>query len=690
MTGLTGGAGPAVRAIQALALVGVCAYAIQGAVADPAGGLGNFFEAWVYPALIGVAGLLCLARAGRTRVERAAWLVLGAGLVSWTAGEAWYSLFLADLESPPVPGVPDVLWLAFYPACYAALVMLVHARQDKLHFSLWLDGVIGAFAVAAIGAAGVFVAIDASGSSADTLMGVDLAYLLGDFALIGLVVAVFGLTGWRPGAAWGLLGAGLIASALVDGFFMWEDATGQSIGGTAPAALWPAAALLVASAAWQVPATRVLAGSMPARSSHLIEGTRVMTMPLVFASAALALLMLHVFAPLNALALGLAVATLGLTIVRLALTFRENLSLLSASRTEALTDALTGLGNRRLLMHDLAAAAAAATRERPVALMIFDLDGFKRYNDTYGHPAGDALLTKLGSNLAFAIGSRGTTYRLGGDEFCALVGTGVEGVEAIRAEALGALSERGKGFEVGASCGVALIPTCATEPSAALKLADHRLYDEKVTAARTSVARQTGDALLQALQEREPDLRGHVSQVADLALAVGQRLGLDSDELHQVARAAELHDVGKVAVPDAILHKPGPLDEVEWSFMKQHTIVGDRILSAAPALAPVAKLVRSSHERYDGRGYPDKLSGDDIPLGARIVAVCDAFHAMTSDRPYRRSIGVPAALEELRRCSGLQFDPDVIEAFCSLVDAEAAPDVGQVAFLRARPFPATA
>jgi len=223
-----------------------------------------------------------------------------------------------------------------------------------------------------------------------------------------------------------------------------------------------------------------------------------------------------------------------------------------------------------------------------------------------------------------------------------------------------------------------------------LKIADHRLYDQKVSAARTSVARQTGDALLQALQEREPDLRGHVDQVAGLALEVGRRMGLESDALSQVARAAELHDVGKVAVPDAILHKPGPLDEVEWSFMKQHTIVGDRILSAAPALEPVAKLVRSSHERYDGHGYPDKLKGDDIPLGARIVAVCDAFHAMTSDRPYRRSIGVPAALAELRRCSGLQFDPDVIDAFIGVVDPETATGAAEVAVLRPLPFPATA
>jgi HD-GYP domain-containing protein (c-di-GMP phosphodiesterase class II) len=135
-----------------------------------------------------------------------------------------------------------------------------------------------------------------------------------------------------------------------------------------------------------------------------------------------------------------------------------------------------------------------------------------------------------------------------------------------------------------------------------------------------------------------------------------------------VVRAAELHDVGKVAVPDAILSKPGPLSDAEWGFMREHTIVGDRILSAAPALEGAAKLVRASHERYDGSGYPDRLRGEQIPLGARIVAVCDAFHAMTSDRPYRPALSVREALDELQRCAGAQFDPRVVNAFAVMVN----------------------
>jgi two-component system, cell cycle response regulator len=671
------------RVLQALLVVAVAAYAVQGAINE---GGSTFWETWAYPGLILAAGALCLARAIAERRERVAWSLLGAGMVLWAAGEAWYSLFLADLDSPPLPSVSDALWLAFYPCCYTALVLLVHGRQERLRLSLWLDGVIGALAVASVGAALIFRAIVASGEGDTRLVGTDLAYLLGDFALIGLVVAVFALTGWRPGRTWGLLGAGLVLFALVDGFFMWEDATGRTIAGTAPAALWPAGALLVSFAAFARTTTPGAGGGGAADEEP--SGVRLVAMPLTFAVTALALLVVHAFAPLNPLALGLAVATLAGVIVRLAVAFHENLELLASSRHEALTDALTGLGNRRRLMLDLERAAAEATNDDPRALMMFDLDGFKRYNDCFGHPAGDALLAKLGSNLTFAIGAHGTTYRLGGDEFCVLLHGGERLIDELRPEAKAALAEHGRGFEVGSSCGVALIPADESEPAEVLKLADHRLYDQKATAQRTSVSRQAGDALLQALQEREPDLRGHVDNVAELALAVGREMGLDSDELFQVARAADLHDVGKLAVPDAILNKPGPLDDVEWGCMRQHTIVGDRILSAAPALEPVAKLVRASHERYDGGGYPDRLAGDDIPLGARIVAVCDAFHAMTSDRPYRSAMPPQNALLELRRCSGLQFDPDVVRAFCRLVDPGEDRALDNVAFLRAAAEPA--
>jgi HD-GYP domain-containing protein (c-di-GMP phosphodiesterase class II) len=159
--------------------------------------------------------------------------------------------------------------------------------------------------------------------------------------------------------------------------------------------------------------------------------------------------------------------------------------------------------------------------------------------------------------------------------------------------------------------------------------------------------------------------------VAQLAVAIGERLGLLPEELEDLRQAAQLHDMGKVAIPDAILDKPGPLDDAEWEFMRRHTIIGERILQAAPALERVATIVRSTHERMDGTGYPDRLAGDAIPLAARIVLVCDAYEAMTADRSYRKAMSAEVAIEELERCAGAQFDPRVVAAFRVLAEQRA-------------------
>jgi HD-GYP domain-containing protein (c-di-GMP phosphodiesterase class II) len=151
--------------------------------------------------------------------------------------------------------------------------------------------------------------------------------------------------------------------------------------------------------------------------------------------------------------------------------------------------------------------------------------------------------------------------------------------------------------------------------------------------------------------------------VALLAEAVGRELGLPAAQLLEIRRAAELHDIGKVAIPDSILHAPRALDASEWQYMRQHTLIGERIISEASELTGVATIVRSSHERFDGGGYPDGLAGEEIPLGARIVAVCDTYDAIVSDRAYRRGRTHAEALEELERCSGSQFDPAIVAAF---------------------------
>ncbi len=348
----------------------------------------------------------------------------------------------------------------------------------------------------------------------------------------------------------------------------------------------------------------------------------------------------------------------------------ENQRLLIASRDEADTDALTTLPNRRALMRDLASQLANASEERHLSLALFDLDGFKQYNDSFGHPAGDALLARLGGKLHRALEGSGRAYRMGGDEFCLLAAVDADSGAAIAARAASALSEKGEGFEVGCSYGVASFPRDASTAADALNVADERMYERK--AGRASASRQSTDVLLKALSERNPGLGEHTGVVAQLAKMTAHSFGLDEHEAKRIELAGELHDIGKVAIPESILNKPGPLDADEWRFMHRHTLIGEQILIAAPALAHSAGLVRSSHERYDGGGYPDGLVGEEIPLGAAIVTVCDAFDAMTSARPYGDAISVSDALAELRRCSGSHFNPRVVRVFC---DSIQRPDV---------------
>jgi diguanylate cyclase (GGDEF)-like protein/PAS domain S-box-containing protein len=319
-------------------------------------------------------------------------------------------------------------------------------------------------------------------------------------------------------------------------------------------------------------------------------------------------------------------------------------------------DPLTGLPNRRSLM----AALDAATGRQLLAF--FDLDGFKVYNDSFGHTEGDLLLRRLGRKLNKAVEGRGVAFRLGGDEFCILAPIAGDDGDGLIAGCLAALSEEGEGFVVRASWGGVTVPDEAPDATAALVMADQRMYEDK-GAGRASAKQQTRDLMLRVLAERHPDLHEHVGAVAELARAVGERMGIAGEVLDGLERAAELHDIGKIAIPDGILSKPGPLDAEEWRFMRRHTIIGESMLSAAPALQSAAKLVRSSHERYDGSGYPDGLKGEAIPLASRIIFVCDAYHAMTTERPYGTPMDPAAAVEELSLCAGTQFDPAVVKAF---------------------------
>ena len=258
---------------------------------------------------------------------------------------------------------------------------------------------------------------------------------------------------------------------------------------------WWIGLTLVAAAAWQ-PRTEA---EVPK------DGLRLIVMPLTFAAVGLGLLIYGCFADLNVLAVVLAAAAMLAVMARLIFTFRDNVRMLLESRDEALHDSLTGLLNRRALSRDLARAIPRAGTSRPVVLVLFDLDGFKLYNDTFGHPAGDALLVRLGQNLATYLDGRGTAYRMGGDEFCALFEPGEQVAEPIVAGAAVALSEQGEGFSITSSHGSVVLPLEADDAADALRIADRRMYMQK-NAGRTSASRQSRDVLVRALAERNPDL----------------------------------------------------------------------------------------------------------------------------------------------------------------------------------------
>jgi diguanylate cyclase (GGDEF)-like protein len=329
----------------------------------------------------------------------------------------------------------------------------------------------------------------------------------------------------------------------------------------------------------------------------------------------------------------------------------------------ALHDSVTGLGNRRKLTADLDSALSAGRR---AMLALFDLNGFKTYNDSFGHPAGDALLARLGTRLAASAGDLVNAYRMGGDEFCLLA----QGPTSTSLDLVGlgcdALNEHGKGFRVGAAGGAVAIPGETVQATEALRLADQRMYVDKHKQRGVS-ARDGAGLVLALLEEHYPLLREHIESVGRLSTAIGRRMGMTAIELRELQQAAELHDIGKLAIPEEILGKPGPLTDREWEFVRRHTLIGERIVAASPELNPIGEIIRSSHERYDGQGYPDALVKREIPLAARIIAVCDAFDAMTSARPYRPSKTRDQAIAELNRCAGTQFDPHVVSGLTHVV-----------------------
>jgi diguanylate cyclase (GGDEF)-like protein len=384
----------------------------------------------------------------------------------------------------------------------------------------------------------------------------------------------------------------------------------------------------------------------------------------------------------------LATALVG-PLVAIALYQRSVHSALKAMRL-ALTDPLTGLGNHRhfheRLQHDLDRAQGEGF---PLTLVLLDIDNFKQWNDRFGHPTGDRILAQAAARLR----QGGEAFRLGGDEFALLLPRRdeFEGLSIARS-VIERISETE--IEVGGSlsmsAGVASYPQHGVERDELVRVADTALYAAKEQGKNTArvyrpdvieldelrrlaqgpdrAARlRTAASLAHAVDARDAYTGSHSYMVGELAARVATRMGLDAEAIELTRLAGSLHDLGKLAIPEEILRKPGPLNEAERLVLERHPQIGYRMLDSL-GVEPVATWVLHHHERWDGNGYPDRKAGTDIPLGARILFVADAYDAMTTDRVYRGRLSHERAIAELERCAGTQFDPRVVAAFTAEFD----------------------
>jgi len=372
----------------------------------------------------------------------------------------------------------------------------------------------------------------------------------------------------------------------------------------------------------------------------------------------------------------------------------ENSRLYAEVEEKARIDELTGLLNRRSLDEVIANEISRHSRYGGVfSLIILDLDSFKAFNDNHGHLAGDELLRKIGSTMKTTIRSADQAFRYGGDEFTILLpNTSIDAANQVagRVRRQVASKMKASNIPVTASLGLASWPADGLSPNEVIAAADAALYQAKRGGGNRShcasgtllplddIVVSSGDvqdsdalntiyALAATVSARNDYSSSHWRKVKEYTITLAEALNLEPPEIRKLETCALLHDIGKIGISDKILNKRGKLTAKEWKAIKGHPQVGANIVSHARQLAPCLPGILHHHERYDGNGYPEGLKGEDIPLEARILAVADAFAAMTSDRPYSNALPLEGALEEIRLGAGMQFDPNLVEVFLSIV-----------------------
>jgi two-component system, cell cycle response regulator len=658
---------------------------------------------YVVPLLLLVPLCYLAARRARGRLRRAWWLLALSNLL-WLVGELiWSTYAYVRPGGAPSPSIADVAYLSSYAVALPAIVIGFGGPWAERRVRCMVDSALVTLGLGAVGWALVIGPLMPGTPKAAAI--VTFAQPLLAVAIVTALVAV-GLCGHRRvPPSFLLVGAGFAVAGFTDAgysyLFMihsYGDDSWLNLG-------------------WQIEAVLLcLAAAVAARRPEADPEPRRLDRDLAVLPAAVAGLSIVGIAVTDRITDGqltrstliIAVLLVSGLLLRQVLVTRDRTRLAAALATAlreqerlAVTDGLTGLYNRRFFQEMLRLDAERAERNHaPVSIVMIDLDRFKKVNDTCGHPVGDRVLVEAADRIRRAVRPSDLVARYGGEEFvCLLPGAGEETALEVAEQVRRALSRTplpvpgGREVRLTASLGVASAGTRGGRPHGDLEGliqdADGALYrakargrDQVAAASRLAdLALDTDPDLPQALVWLADQIDAklgnheHSTAVSRWALLTGERLGLHQAALRRTAAAARLHDIGKINVDDAILTKPGRLSQAEWEVLRRHPREGARLLTELSDRADLAPLVGAHHERYDGTGYPARIRGENIPIEARIIAVCDSWAAMRADRAYASALTEEEARRQIERGRGTQFDPEVADAFLALVDEGAIDDL---------------
>jgi diguanylate cyclase (GGDEF)-like protein len=636
-----------------------------------------------------VAVLGVLVRRHYSSAQYRPWLLLGLAQIVYAAADTTFYVLHYLVADTAYPGPADLLYLSHYPLVVLGLTLLVRRRTPGRDLPSLIDAAV--LAVVAGMLSWLFVIEPQARLDAPLLVkAVSLGYPVADLALLAVALRLVLGTGARSPSFF-LLSGSMFAIFAADTIYTLQQLHSTYTTGNFLDAIWLAGNLALGAAALHPTSAQVAQVAKPRET--ILGPARIVALCCAALIAPATLLVLNArreLAGLPVVAVACAVLFV-LTIARLA-------GVVAVQRRLAITDALTGLHTRRFLEANLPLELARARRSGgSPAVLILDVDHFKAVNDRYGHPAGDRALVEIGRRLRAVSRGADLLARHGGEEFAVLVPDAHPnellriGDRLRQKVASGPVHlDEDRWAAVTVSVGAAMYPVDGETPGELMSAADQALYLAKahgrnrVVLAGTQKPGDTGPAGAPLLRSTDRtamvDYLRHVADQVDArvsgyensqaisrwAVLLAEEFGLDESARRCVELAGRLHDIGKIIVPERILVKPGLLSEAEWAEIRRHPDYGSRLTEAVPGLDGVALVIRQHHERYDGLGYPDRLTGPTIRIGARILAVCDSWAAMLSDRPYQAVRTEDEARTELDEGRGTQFDPEVVEVFLEL------------------------